>query len=463
MVNFFKQYKFLVISSLVYALIFSALSLWRHATFQTQTWDLAAFEQSLWNTLHGHFLFNNFENTSHFAIHFSPWLLLLMPIYALWPGPHILLLLQSLALAAGAWPLYFLSKKIINQKWANVIVLLYLLYPSLHWVNLFDWHPVTFAIPLFLAWFYFWQAEKYLWAAAMMAAAVSTEEDMIVAAFFVGLFMLTKKQYRPGLMVMGLTGAYFLLATKVLMPAFGGGLVRLDRYAQFGGTASGIAASVILQPSLTAATLFQWSKLQYIGNLLLPVAFLPLLAPLTLILLIPGLLQNLLTNFSLQFSNVYQYDSILIPFIFVGVIWAVNWLLTKKMSEKVLLPLVVFCAVTGFIWYSPLSPKNFPWPKFFNSRTADFNKLVAAIPATASVAAHTNLVPHLTHRANIYMAGYEPTLMDYVILDSQDLFGFQTKNDLDSYLDNYAQTGEYDVVVIDQRYYVIKRKALPST
>ena len=49
---------------------------------------------------------------------------------------------------------------------------------------------------------------------------------------------------------------YFLLAVNVLMPAFGGGLLRFDRYAHLGGTPGEVLNNVFKNPSLLVNTLF---------------------------------------------------------------------------------------------------------------------------------------------------------------------------------------------------------------
>ena len=195
----------------------------------------------------------------------------------------------------------------------------------------------------------------------------------------------------------------------------------------------------------------------YLLKIFLSVAFLPLLAWQTLILLIPGLLMNLLTTFELQFANFYQYDSILIPFILIGAVFALEKLLNTNLSKKILTWLILILAGVGFIWNSPLSPLNFPWPKYKNERTQDFRKILELIPSEASVAAHTNLVPRLTHRQDIYMTGREPFFVDYVILDGEDLFGFPAKEDFDKYFNSYKQTGQYELILINNRYYILKK------
>ena len=460
MISFVKENKLIIVLISSYFLIFATLSCLRHYTFQTQTWDLAAFEQSFYNTIRGQFMFNNFESTSHFAVHFSPILLLLVPLYALWQSPYNLLIIQSLALALAALPLYLWTKKLINQKWAATIALLYLVYPSIHWINLFDFHAVPFAIPLIFSAFYFLEIDNKKMAILFLVLTALVEENMIVAVFFIGLYwFLTKnKKFGAGIALASLL--YFIVVAKLIMPAFGGGIVRLDRYAQFGSTASEIIINVISKPSLTLTTILTGSKGLYLIKILLPVMFLPLFAGASLILLLPGLLINLLTTFELQFVNFYQYDSILVPFIFIGTALGLKWLTGKRLPDQKLTVLILLFAAIGFFWNSPISPINFPLNKFTYPRSESFRQILKLIPADVSVAAHTNLVPHLTHRSNIYLTGAEPLLADYVIIDGEDVFGFPDQASFDNYLESYRQTGQYEILLINDRYFIFKRHGL---
>jgi len=105
--------------ALAYFVLYSVLSVLRHTTYHSFGPDLGIFDQVFWNTTHGRF----FESTmslsqpephSYLADHFSPAYLLLMPAYALIPRPETLLVLQTLFLAAGVWPLYLLTRLMLE-------------------------------------------------------------------------------------------------------------------------------------------------------------------------------------------------------------------------------------------------------------------------------------------------------------------------------------------------------------
>ena len=84
------------------ALLLGALALVRHWTFHSTASDLAVFDQVLWNTIHGRFMESTLslarcEPHSFFGDHFSPALLLILPLYALFPHPETLIVVQTIA------------------------------------------------------------------------------------------------------------------------------------------------------------------------------------------------------------------------------------------------------------------------------------------------------------------------------------------------------------------------------
>ncbi len=410
---------------------------------------------------------------NHFAVHMSPILFLLAPGYMAFPSPYFLLILQTLALALGAWPLYLLTR-------SRLVAITYLLYPSLHWVNWFDFHPIAFLVPAFLAAFYFYETKKWWWMSLFLILAASIQEDAVLVVAFFGIYLICKKEWKTGTAIFLLSILYFLLATKLIMPAYGGGLLRLDRYAQLGGSFSEIAKNFFIHPSLFISTIVQWQKFVYLFWLFLPVAFLPLLAPREWILLVPGLAQNLLTNYAPQFAGAYQYDSALIAGIFIATIYGFKNLPnlfaflaptsvlgsglseTLKTRKKISQILIIISAISLLI-RSPISPFNFPTELFKkNERTEAFQKMLERVPKNASVTAHTQIVPHLSQREKIYMLGYEPILeSDIILIDGADYFGFPNPETFQTHIQKYANSGKYNVEILDNRYYILTRKLAP--
>src|SRR5512139_3644834 len=132
------------------AILFSYLSVARHYAFQTAAYDLAMYDQAVWNTSQGRpFEINLLEDTmpglaNKLGDHVEPILLPLAALYRLRSSPDVLLIVQAVALAALIWPLYQLVRDRSKSIWlAGVAVVLYLLHPGMWNALLFDFHPVT--------------------------------------------------------------------------------------------------------------------------------------------------------------------------------------------------------------------------------------------------------------------------------------------------------------------------------
>jgi uncharacterized membrane protein len=115
-----------------YFIVYSTLSVLRHESYHSFGFDLGLFDQVFWNTTQG----RPFESTMSQSLpvphsllgdHFSPVFLLLMPFYFVFPHPETLLVLQTLALALGAWPVYLLAKLKLPAGYAVLWVLAYFL------------------------------------------------------------------------------------------------------------------------------------------------------------------------------------------------------------------------------------------------------------------------------------------------------------------------------------------------
>jgi len=469
---------------IIFVFVLGLISILRHWHFQTQAWDMGIFVQILWNTAHGRIMQNSIEEVrNHLGVHMSPFLFLLVPGFVLVPSPYYLLAVQTLAIALGAWPLYLLALRILrNKNLALLIAGAYLLYPPLHAIARFDFHPIAFLPPLLLAAFYFIEIEKWKWAILFLTLAAFTQEDAILVVMFVGIYLLLRKgeprtmaspslvrgkwlskERKIGFAVFVLSLLWFFISVNVIMPALGGGLLRLDRYTNLGATPLEILTNIIRHQGLLYETVFTSSKISYLFWLFMPVSFLPLLSWRTLILLIPGLLQNLLTSYEPQFSSSYQYDASLVAGIFVGSIYGLATL--QKIShlrwQGFLKWGFVGLILAVFVIRSPAGPQHFPTSLFKeNPHRQAFRILTNIIPPEVSVAANTNLVPHLAKREHIHLLGAEPSPVDVVLIDGADLFGFSSASELQAYLDGYLKSGSYEVRRLGNRYFIVTHKKL---
>src|ERR1700753_2862851 len=138
----------LIVFVVVYVIVLCDQSILRYTTYIATAFDLGNMDQATWNTLHGHL----FEFTNHsdnwygapirLAQHVEPIFLLLSLLYVFFADPRTLLIFQTLALAAGALPVFLVARKSLPTLplFAPLMVLGYFLAPALLGENIFDFH-----------------------------------------------------------------------------------------------------------------------------------------------------------------------------------------------------------------------------------------------------------------------------------------------------------------------------------
>ncbi|MDP2684221.1 MAG: DUF2079 domain-containing protein [bacterium] len=477
----FKKYKFLIVSISIYLIVVGTVSVLRHYQFQTQAWDMGIFEQTMWNTANGRVMQNSLEEVSnHLGVHMSPFLFLLIPFYIFWQSPYFLIIIQTMAIAFGAIPLYFFAKeKLPNSGLTKAIIVSYLLHPSLLGVNLFDFHAVSFFIPLVLSAFYFFEKKRYFWTSFFMVLAASTKEDAAVVSIFIVFYWLLislfkfenkkiirrkiNKQSKKVLSLLIFLILYFIISVKLVMPALGGGLVRIDRYAHFGSTIGEVLKNVFLNPALLFSTVFTYAKIKYVFFLLLPVIFLSLRSFSFIFLVLPGVAENILTNYNPQFSGLYQYDAVILPGLYISTIYGLVFLLNKIKKERAVACVMIALSLISFgyfLFYNPLFASVLNTTDLFvgNKNRAVYDKVVKMIPKEGSVAAPTVMVPHLTHREYIRMIGTEDFFTDIVIIDRFDKYGFNSDEQFQAYFDSKINSQFYNMTVVDDQLVVLTKK-----
>ena len=465
----FRSEKILWFAIASYVIVMGVLVVLRHYQFQTQAWDLGLYTQTLWNTLQGRIMQNSIEEIpQNLAVHMNPVMFLLVPLYALFPTPYALLILQTLIIALGSWPLYLLSRYILQEKFLSLVIAIsYLLYPGTQWVNWFDFHPIAFLPTFFFAGVYCALQNRWRWAILFLALAASTKEDAILLVAVAGLwFALSQWRWRTGISIFSVSIVYFLISVLIIMPWLGGGLLRVDRYANLGNSPAEIAQTFLFHPLRVLETITETQKLLYVFWLLAPLLFLPLLGKWAILLFIPGVLENILTYYPAQFSGEAQYDAMVIPGIFLATIYGTRTLVKRFPLRYTTIGYAILCAgIVSFLVRAPLSPKFLSYnAELFKSNIHQkaYLAMIRKVPPNVSVTAHTNLVPHLANREYVYMLGYEPFMPDYVLADGADYFGFGSPEAFQNHIQRYADSGQYTAEILDERYYILKKITAPA-
>ena len=330
-----------------YVIVLSSVALIRHYSFQTSAWDLGIFDQALHSTLHGRLFYYTVElyanpGGSVFGVHFSPILFLVLPFYAILQGPATLLVFQSVALGAGAYPVFLITQHVLkDRKLGYYFSLLYLVYPHVYGINSFDFHPDALFVPFALFALYFFMKGSWKQYFVFMLLGLSTKELMAVifATFGVGELLVQRHEiadvlrskHRPSrklLMALGtiaVAACWFLIANQI---------IRVFNPTPPQGFAEGSPWSILgfapIDPSswfhagqvnlVQAVTYDFQSKLFYLFTVFAPLGFLSLFQMIEMLPALLWIVLAFLSNYPPYYQIGFQYSALITPFVIFAAI-----------------------------------------------------------------------------------------------------------------------------------------------
>jgi uncharacterized membrane protein len=394
-----------------YVLFFSVLSIRKYDVFEAG-YDLAIFNQAVWLLGHGLSQFVTVRGVDAFGDHFDPGLYLFAPLGALGLGPKTLLVVQSIGLALPAPLLFALARQRgASPAFAAVVPLLWLVSPLTHALSLADFHPDAF-LPALVAGGALALERRHTGVFVVSAVvAMSLKED--VSLLYLGWALVLALDGRRRLAASLGVGslAWFLLASTVAIPAFGGDhRYYVERFCEFCKplTLVGLATGEIAHPG------------HFLGNLTMPVnarlliglvgstAGFCLLAPRFIIVGLPTLAANLIADYTVQHDFLSYYHAIpAAAFAVAGAMGAARAeMLVRRRPpklERLLAVVVILGAAAGFLHASPVVWTVRDAYRQTDAKAVDARReALELVPAGADVAAQIDMVPHLSGRREIY-------------------------------------------------------------
>ncbi len=467
-----------VLLAVAYAAIASFVSILRHQSYQTCALDLGLFAQTLKSTLQGDILYSSIDGMSSFGYHFTPILLLLVPIFWLAPHCETLLIVQSLALGLGGYLVYNLGRSQgLNHKVTLAIEFLFFINPLVYGVNFYDFHPVVFAVPALLIMITGLVQRRWRLFTLGLILALMTKETIALILLVFGLVMLiacylrSKKVEKVYLVVILASIATYGIAAVVARAASGLDCPPLLAYAS-------IRYAYIDEPIAQAipdalCAFFSVSSLFLIFAYFLPLAFLPLLSPLwvapALLILIMGMLSTNVNQHCLR-----QYHTAAIPFLFTALIIGLaqmkkgRLMLLLRRIWRPLLAVMILAAVLVNLYPTSVF-RDSSFSSLPASEVEAIDSMISLVPDDATVTAQRRILPHLCCRTDAYLApclqpanedygdfGVPYRETEYVVIDWQQRHQYQGgcwEDEIVSYLEGkyglLAQAGSVSLYKLD--------------
>jgi uncharacterized membrane protein len=279
---------------LVYIIIMSTITIMKHNTFLTSGFDLGIFDQAFHTTLFDGKLFYETADISFnpggsfFGVHFSPILFLMLPFYAIYPSAENLLVMQTIILALGAFPIYWMSRDKLGKKLGLIVSSIYFIYPPVFLLNLNDFHLEPFTSTFFIFSLYYFDKEEWMkFSAFFILSLITVEFAPVIGVFlaFYGILKLLMKKFKDKRVAQKYIVAIMLVSILIFALA----LKTKETLNTYTSPLPTPFQPILENPAGMLDVIFDnWGeKVYYVTNLLAPLAFLPLLAPESLILAIP--------------------------------------------------------------------------------------------------------------------------------------------------------------------------------
>ncbi|HEX8919520.1 MAG TPA: DUF2079 domain-containing protein, partial [Chloroflexota bacterium] len=356
-------------------------------------------------------------------------------VYLVYPHPESLLVLQTAAIAAGVVPIYFLARDVLRCDWCGMVfAAVYLLFPSLEGMNLYEFHPVALATPLLLAAFLFAWRRRYVWFAVCSLAAIGTKEQIGLVIFMFGLYVALINRNRLIGFGMAVVGAFWsLFAALVIEKHYRapGTLSYLHtRYGYLGHGVHGILHTVLHNPGIIAGNVFSWAKLGYMIALLAPTGFLAILGLPALLLAAPSFALVLFSGDFHMYTALGDNSAEMIAVVMIAAILGagiVTKLLSSRLPRRAVLAGIAVWLLAGSLLYqhrsgyTPLGAR-FQVPSIGPHQRLE-NRFVSLIPPSVPVSTQDQLDPHLSNRRYTYLfedTGREANVLapaNYIMLD----------------------------------------------
>ncbi|MCA9005247.1 MAG: DUF2079 domain-containing protein [Planctomycetaceae bacterium] len=454
--------------------------------------DSAMYEEHLWNLSHGKGFRSYLDQGLFWGEHIQFIHLFLLPVYLIWPSHLTMELCETVALAAGAIPLYRMTVRHSGSTTAGkAMVAAYLCYFPLQFldiaIDLKTFRPISFGVPILLFALEALELKRWKTAAILLLLSLTAKEDFAIILGPLGLWIAwqqwcDRKQLPeeskqsllrtigPGIGVSVFAVVYLLFVVKYAIPWFRSGeqVHYVGYFSRFGSTLSEVIKNILFNPGMLLGELFRPDTLIYFLALVVPLGLLPLLSPSRILVALP--LFSLLCLNEIAHDPRHHFHAPIVPVLCwaaacatgnipkllerrasrfkissaSGQNFAIHFLWSSSLATAIffsLSPLGLVFWDSGSTWY---------WKQLYvpGERATQFPKVLAQIPPESRVASTDFVHPRFTHfdrsydysnylrKVNEYQAGV-PADTDYIVIDTQHPYSeIKTPDQIPEYHDH---------------------------
>jgi uncharacterized membrane protein len=424
--------------ALLAAVAYAAISIYRHDHFASNAFDLGVQDQTIWGYSRLQMIPNTVEMIRNLlGDHFHPILMAIAPLYWIWDDVRVLLVVQAGLLAAAGIPIFWWARQRLGLIPAIAFEGAYLIFWGILSGVIYDFHHIAFAVPAISFGLYavLTHRNRLFW--VMLLVGLLTRENIALTFAAIGVYIaLVQHRWRLGLVVIAICAAWFTALIEVVMPAIVGTPYGHWSYDALGSGPGSALLHIVRHPVSSLQLLIDNPiKRKLWGGLLGAWLLLPLLSPISLVA-IPTVVERLWSSNPALWSASFHYSLVIAPVLAFASI-DVLARLAQLLVERGILPapsgggqgggfvvgVSMAVLVAGLtLSFGVVRPLDELGTYVSATQASAIQSCLAVIPPDASVSASNKLLPHLSHRREIYLLTMRADA-DYVAIDLDTYLG----------------------------------------
>ncbi|TFD65920.1 DUF2079 domain-containing protein [Cryobacterium sp. Hh38] len=398
---------------LVATAAYTVLSALQWRSFAAPSWDLGIFTQLArqYAGLEAPIVTLKGDGFNLLGDHFHPLLVLLAPIFAIFPHSFTLLVVQNALFGLAAAALTYGAMRLLGPVTGTLFGLAFAFSWGLQGAVEAQFHEIAFAVPLLALSLTAFLLRKWvaclLW--AMPLVFVKEDLGLTVAALGIVLAVRSRHPFGVWLAVWGI--GWFALASLVILPL-------LNPNGAWAYSSSIDLPAILSDP----AALLQPQKGMTLLLLLVVGGVIAVRSPLALVLL-PTLAWRFLSDNSGYWGPTWQYSAVLMPIVFAA---ALDGIVLVRISRRGWLRgfgrrAASVSIVAGLVLATtlPLFKLTNVSANFSTDRAASAQAALSVVPDGARVESDIGLMNYLVERTDVYWLGNQNPLPDYLVIDRQ--------------------------------------------
>ncbi len=298
-------------------LMYAAAVIYKYYDLGYRDWDLAYFSQGMWNLKQGS-LYVSVTGIRFFADHAQLIAYLVLPFYALASHPLFLLLSKVVFFILSGYVFYLLTVEHVPTRWALCWTVIYLFYPANIFAMLYEFTFESYACFFLLLMVLFFQRDQFRAFVITSILACLVKENIPLILVMFGVYSLWAKpgQWKWFVYSFFVGLVSFLFFVQFLIPLMRQTPVHVFwlRYEHLGHSPREVVAALFNLPKIIPYIFSPINK-AYLLDLFGPLVGFMIISPAWMFMVLPILLQHLLSGHWPEHTIYYHYGMTLMPFI----------------------------------------------------------------------------------------------------------------------------------------------------